>query len=66
MPVQIYPMFETAIRAAAGAIARRAPTVTISELWVRFSAVAAGNPYAWSRRREIGRGDPHAVADATG
>jgi len=46
MPVQIYPMFESAIRAAAG----RTPAdhlVHISELWSRFSAVAAGNPYAW-------------------
>jgi acetyl-CoA C-acetyltransferase len=48
MPVQVYPMFETAIRAAAGRsvvdhIER------ISELWARFSAVAADNPNAWIR-----------------
>lgn len=46
MPVQIYPMFETAIRAAAG----RDPEehlVRISEMWARFSAVAAANPAAW-------------------
>jgi acetyl-CoA C-acetyltransferase len=46
LPVQIYPMFETAIRAAAG----RDPEehlVRISELWARFSEVAAQNPYAW-------------------
>jgi acetyl-CoA C-acetyltransferase len=46
MPVQVYPMFETAIRAAAGRSieehARR-----IAGLWSRFSAVAAHNPYAW-------------------
>ncbi|HEY7625567.1 MAG TPA: hypothetical protein VH761_00810, partial [Ilumatobacteraceae bacterium] len=49
MPVQIYPIFETAIRAAA----QRSPDEhlrRISELWSRFSAVAAGNPYAWSRQ----------------
>lgn len=49
MPVQIYPIFETAIRAAA----QRSPhdhVVRISELWSRFSAVAAGNPHAWSRQ----------------
>jgi len=48
MPVQVYPMFETAIRAAAG----RSPEdhlVRISELWARFSAVAAKNPNAWIR-----------------
>ncbi len=49
MPVQIYPIFETAIRARAG----RSPGAhlqRISELWSRFSDVAAGNAYAWSRR----------------
>ncbi len=48
LPVQIYPMFETAIRAAAG----RDPEehlVRVSELWARFSAVAADNPAAWIR-----------------
>jgi acetyl-CoA C-acetyltransferase len=48
MPVQVYPMFETAIRAAAG----RSPEdhlVRISELWSRFSEVAAANPHAWIR-----------------
>ena len=49
LPVQHYPMFESAIRAAAArSIAdhdRR-----IAELWSRFSSVAAGNPFAWSRR----------------
>ena len=49
MPVQIYPIFETAIRARAG----NSPGThlqRISELWSRFSDVAADNPYAWSRR----------------
>jgi acetyl-CoA C-acetyltransferase len=48
MPVQVYPMFETAIRAAQGA----APSdhiVHVSEMWARFSATAATNPYAWIR-----------------
>ena len=48
MPVQVYPMFETAIRAAAG----RAPEDhldRISELWARFSTVAEANPNAWIR-----------------
>ena len=46
MPVQVYPMFETAIRAAAG----RSPEEhleVISGLWSRFSEVASRNPYAW-------------------
>ena len=48
LPVQIYPMFESAIRAAAG----RTPDehlVAISELWATFSEVAAKNPFAWIR-----------------
>ncbi|MGY6500832.1 MAG: acetyl-CoA acetyltransferase [Acidimicrobiales bacterium] len=45
MPVHAYPMFEIALRAAAG----RSPAdhlVHISELWARFSDVASGNPHA--------------------
>src|SRR5262245_34065433 len=48
MPVQVYPMFETAIRAAAGRSVDEQLLVA-SELWSRFSEVAAGNPNAWSR-----------------
>lgn len=48
MPIQIYPMFETALRARSGrSIAEH--QVHISRLWERFSAVAAGNPNAWTR-----------------
>jgi acetyl-CoA C-acetyltransferase len=49
MPVQIYPIFDSAIRATSG----RSPekhVQLISELWSRFSDVAAGNPSAWSRQ----------------
>jgi acetyl-CoA C-acetyltransferase len=46
LPVQIYPMFETALRAAAGRGIDEHQQV-VSELWARFSAVAAENPYAW-------------------
>jgi acetyl-CoA C-acetyltransferase len=52
MPVQVYPMFETALRAA-----RRAEGVSpgehlrqVGEMWARFSAVAARNPHAWIQR----------------
>ncbi len=48
MPVQVYPMFETAVRAAAGETVEQ-HQVKISELWARFSAVAAANPNAWIR-----------------
>jgi acetyl-CoA C-acetyltransferase len=49
MPIQIYPMFETALRAAAGEGVDE-HQVKISELWSRFSAVASANPYAWVQR----------------
>jgi len=51
MPIQIYPIFDVALRAALGesvdAHLRR-----ISELWAGFSAVAAENPNAWIRERK--------------
>ena len=46
MPVQVYPMFETAIRSAAGR-SPQAHLEHISELWARFSEVASHNPNAW-------------------
>ncbi len=46
MPVQVYPMFESAIRAAAGRTVEE-QLERASELWSRFSAVAAANPDAW-------------------
>jgi acetyl-CoA C-acetyltransferase len=50
MPIQIYPLFETALRAQAGrSIADH--QVHISELYARFSAVAATNPYAWNKKQ---------------
>ena len=48
MPVQVYPMFETAIRARAGRSVQDHQK-HISELWSRFSNVAAKNPNAWSQ-----------------
>lgn len=51
MPIQVYPIFDVALRAALGesvdAHLRR-----ISELWAGFSAVAAANPSAWIRERK--------------
>jgi acetyl-CoA C-acetyltransferase len=49
-PAHVYPLFEQALRIAAGESAddhRR----RIAELWSQFSAVAERNPYAWSRKR---------------
>ena len=48
MPVQIYPMFETALRAASGA-APADHLAKIAALWGRFAEVAADNPNAWVR-----------------
>jgi acetyl-CoA C-acetyltransferase len=47
MPVQIYPIFETAIRAG-NAQSPEEHLARISELWSRFSDIAAANPHAWS------------------
>ncbi len=48
MPVQVYPMFESSIRAAAGRTVEE-HQIAISELWAGFSEVAARNPNAWIR-----------------
>ncbi|MEY2452917.1 MAG: acetyl-CoA C-acetyltransferase [Acidimicrobiaceae bacterium] len=49
MPVQVYPLFEQALRTAAGRSIDD-HLVRISELWARFSEVAAANPNAWSQQ----------------
>lgn len=48
-PIQIYPMFENAIRYARGE-SLEDHRVRISELWARFNAVAVENPHAWLRK----------------
>jgi len=47
-PIFLYPVFEHALRGAAGRT-REEHLRAISELWAHFSGVAAGNPHAWSR-----------------
>ena len=47
-PTQIYPLFETALRHAAGRDVDEHQRA-VSELWSGFAAVAAENPHAWSR-----------------
>ena len=50
MPVQVYPMFEQALRGAAGRSIDD-HLVRVSELWSRFSEIAARNPHAWLQKR---------------
>ena len=47
LPSQLYPVFECAVRAAAGRTVDE-HVERIAELWSRFSEVAAANPFAWS------------------
>ena len=47
-PAFVYPMFEQALRIAAGATPQDHQQ-RIGELWSRFSAVAADNRHAWNR-----------------
>src|SRR5437763_15668523 len=47
-PTQIYPLFETALRADAGRTVDEHQR-EVSELWATFAAVSAANPHAWSR-----------------
>jgi acetyl-CoA C-acetyltransferase len=49
-PIQLYPIFENALRHARGE-SIEAHLVRISELWARFSDVASHNPHAWLRER---------------
>lgn len=48
MPTVVYPLFESAVRAAAGRGLDEHRRV-IGELWADFNAVAAVNPHAWVR-----------------
>src|SRR3546814_12830711 len=49
MPVQVYPLFEQAHRLKQGRTVDE-QLVVASELWARFSDVAASNPHAWIQR----------------
>ncbi len=48
-PPLVYPLFETALRAANGRSVNEHQQ-HVSEVWSRFAAVAAENPNAWSRQ----------------
>ncbi len=45
-PINLYPIFESAVRAARGESIDENRT-RIAELWARFNAVAVDNPHAW-------------------
>lgn len=47
-PTSVYPLFESAVRAAAGR-AMDDHAAYISGLWARANAVSVGNPLAWNR-----------------
>ena len=49
IPTQVYPLFETALRAAAGRGVEE-HQCRVAELWAEFSEVAAARPEAWTRR----------------
>lgn len=48
-PIHVYPFYENAAHAAWGQTPSAA-MVESSELWSRYSAVAALNPYSWSKQ----------------
>ncbi len=60
-PIMAYPLIENALRVAAGRTVAEHQAL-IAGLWARFSAVAAGQPAAWTPRRmtaqEIGTPSP--------
>jgi len=49
VPVQVYPLFENALRAASG-WSLDEHRGRIGALWSSFSSVASANPYAWAPR----------------
>ena len=53
-PVQMYPVFENALRHARGE-SLTAHIERVSQLWAGFSAVAARNPHAWIRDAKSAR-----------
>ena len=50
MPIQVYPMFDVALRAHLG-LGVDEHRQRLGALWSRFSEVAADNPNAWIQRR---------------
>jgi acetyl-CoA C-acetyltransferase len=48
-PLRVFPLFENALRSKAGETIDEHQR-TVSDLWARFSSVAATNPLAWTRQ----------------
>jgi len=53
-PIQMYPIFENALRAARGETIE-AQRERLGKLWAGFSEVASRNPHAWIRERKSAR-----------
>lgn len=53
LPTQVYPLFEQALRHAAGRSIDD-HLVHLGELWARFSEIAATNPHAWIQEAMTG------------
>jgi len=49
MPIQVYPLFEVALRAAEG-LSVAEHRAQLGALYARFSEIAATNPHAWNRQ----------------
>lgn len=49
LATQVYAMFESAVRARSDQSPQEHQSV-VGNLWAEFSAVAGGNPFAWSRQ----------------
>ena len=62
IPVEIYPLFENALRAASGRSAGEHRAM-IADLWSRFSAVSTTNPHAWSPGYRTGAEIANATAE---
>jgi acetyl-CoA C-acetyltransferase len=60
MPIQVYPMFDVALRAAEGWTVGE-HRERLGRLYARFSEIAATNPHAWNRRTYT----PEEVAEAS-
>ena len=63
MPVQVYPMFETALRAAAGEEPSTSTRCRSPSCGRGSRRWPPRNPYAWVQRALTRRGDPHAGPD---
>ena len=64
-PIVMYPLFENALWAQEGTTLDE-HRARLGALWAGFSAVAAGNPHAWSPQQRSAAGDRDARPPTTG